>query len=158
MSGKETMAADQTSTLDAEALRELRWRTERARNSPTAPLPFLTVAQADAVLAALEEREELRRQVRVAMETLADFAAIDRERMAQQERVQQLEAALRQIASCEPSAPGDVVHPARDASAAGAAESREAEQAGDPSSAPRVPNPEMARVPYREGGRCDGLG
>ena len=57
-SQEETAAADRTGALDVEALRELRWRTERARNSPTAPLPFLTVAQADALLAALGEEGE----------------------------------------------------------------------------------------------------
>jgi len=49
----ESVAADQARTLAAEAQQALRWRNERARISPTAPLPFLTVAQADAILAAL---------------------------------------------------------------------------------------------------------
>jgi hypothetical protein len=92
------VTADQSPPLDTEALQELRWRTERARTSPTAPLPFLTVGQADAVL--------------------ADFAAIDRERVAQRERAERAEMALRQIASCTPNAPGDVVHVARAALAA----------------------------------------
>jgi len=49
----EPVAADQTWAFAAEAQQALRWRTERARISSTAPLPFLTVAQADAILAAL---------------------------------------------------------------------------------------------------------
>ena len=81
-----------------------------------------------AVLAAVEEREELRRQAR-----------------AHQERVEHLEAALRQITSCEPHAPGDVVHVARAALGEGR---------------PPLPvlDPQEAWVLYREGGRCDGLG
>jgi type II secretory pathway component PulJ len=81
-----------------------------------------------AVLTAVEEREELRRRVR------------------------RLEAALRQIASCQPHAPGDVVHVARAALAIPAAESRE--------TSPRTPplDPQDAWPLYREGGRCDDLG
>ena len=96
------------------------------------------------LLAVLEEREELRRRLDVASETLADYAAIHRERMAQRERIQHLEAALRQIASCQPHAPGDVVHVTRAALAA------------DPQS-PRVLDPQEAWVlDGEEAG--DGLG
>jgi len=104
-----------------------------------------------AVFTAVEEREELRRQVRVARQTLADFAAIDRERIALQRRVRRLEAALRQIAACQPNAPGDVVHVARAALVA-TTESRETPPAPPPL------DPQEAWPLYREGGRSDGLG
>jgi hypothetical protein len=108
-----------------------------------------------ALLADLEEREELRRQVRVARETLADFAAVDRERMALQQRVRLLEAALRRWH--RPIAPSGrpCVCAGCEAIAALATALAVSRETPPPC---RVLDPQDAWPLYREGGRRHGLG